>query len=95
MTWNSPVIKPLPKKLDRQFKNALQVQAEQQGDLYAANSEDQAFATYTEEWAKEDKELNFKKDQLEDLEDTMEAVMQVADRVVKLVTKLKRKIRES
>lgn len=95
MCWQSPLLKPIPKKLEPKFKDALQVQAEQHGNLYGTDSEDEAFAKYTESWAKEDAEINFKKEQLEDLEDTMEAVMQVADRVVKLVTKLKRKIRES
>lgn len=88
-------MKPLPKKLDKTFKNALEVQTEQQTDFYGEVEEDEIFQRYTGEWAKEDQALIFQKEQLEDLEDTMEAVMQVADRVVKLVSKLKRKIRSS
>ena len=59
------------------------------------SEEDEKFEIFKDEWAKQDAENNFKSDLLDEVEDAMEAVMTVADKIVRLNGKIKRSLRAS
>jgi hypothetical protein len=94
--WNSPVIQPLPKGVPvTKTKHEVKAESTNSSRLFGDIDEDQAFEKYTKYWAAEDREAWFKKEQLEDIEETMEAVMQVAHKVSMLAAKLKRNVKGS
>lgn len=96
---------PLPKSLIRSkkvpptFENTDHALVRKLTDDTAPMTDDdeetQKFSSFADQWAKQDADDNFKCDLLDDLEDTMEAVMAVADKVVKLTGKIKRSLRAS
>lgn len=59
------------------------------------DDDDEKFEIFKDEWAKEEAEQNFKSDLLDQVEDAMEAVMTVADKIVRLNGMIKRSLRAS
>lgn len=92
---------PLPKHLIRSkkvFAGSDHTVKPTKGDEMESEddeTENQKFMSFASTWAKQDEDENFKCDLLDDLEDTMEAVMAVADKVVKLTGKIKRNLRNN
>lgn len=97
-TWHSPIGKPKPKKLIRQFNHAAKIDSSKtcvpnENEECSADSEGEAFSSFAADWAKEDKTRNLQLDNLEALEDCMETTMHLADQIVRLITKFKKSIK--
>lgn len=97
-SWHSPVAKPKPKKLLRQFNHACKSNSSktcipEQDEAESTDSEGEAFAAFKNDWATEDKTRNLQLDNLEALEDCMETTMHLADQIVRLITKFKKTIK--
>lgn len=96
--WQSPIAKPKPKKLERSFHYAKQDNSTKtcfpdKDEECSTDDEGEAFGTFEKDWAREDKKRNFQLDALESLEDCMEVTMQLADQIVRLISKLKKQIK--
>lgn len=97
--WNSPIVKPLPKKLSRAFNHESQVDTSKalfpcENEERSTDSEGETFKTFADDWASQDKKRNFQLDTLASLEDCMESVMATADLVVRLISKIKKNLKE-
>lgn len=56
-------------------------------------NDDVSFSDFASKWAKEEREDRLKQEYLDNLEDIMENVMQLADSVVKMTSKVKKELR--
>lgn len=97
-TWHSPIAKPKPKKLLRQFNHAAKIDSSKtcvpdEHEECSTDSEGKAFQSFADDWANEDKTRNIQLDNLEALEDCMETTMHLADQIVRLITKFKKQIK--
>jgi hypothetical protein len=97
--WQSPILKPVPRKLLKPFQNAKQKQQADQ-TLFCSEDgpgtdeeEEDKFAAFAGDWAREDKKRNIQLDHLEALEDLMEVTMNLADRIVRMINKMKKELR--
>jgi hypothetical protein len=97
--WQSPIVKPKPKKLLRPFQNAKQKQESDKGRFFSSegegtdDEEEAKFAAFAGDWAVEDKKRNLQLDTLESLEDLMETTMSLADMIVRMINKMKKELR--
>ena len=98
--WNSPIVKPVPKKLARAFNNEREITSSSatlfpvENEECSTDSEGEAFKTFGADWASQDKKRNVQLDTLESLEDCMESVMTTSDLIVKLISKIKKGIKD-
>jgi len=93
--WDEEAAKkatPLPANLVRSKNVMSSTQAVKTCD---EEDEDEKFEIFKDEWAKQEAEQNFKSDLLDQVEDAMEAVMTVADKIVRLNGMIKRSLRAS
>lgn len=96
--WNSPLLKPLPRKLERDFDNVVETQSANAARLFNEKNDDESadekFQTYAAVWAAQDRERLQKERTLEDLEDCMEETMHLADKILRLICIIKKQIKK-
>lgn len=96
--WDEEAAKkatPLPSNLIRNKSLYSSTHAVKSEKEIEEDEENEKFEIFKDEWAKQDAENNFKSDLLDEIEDAMEAVMTVADKIVRLNGKVKRSLRAS
>lgn len=86
-------MKPSPICLTQKFENEAKICPRKERIYASSNDIGQSECSIGNEFIEKEKDEMFREELLEDIEDTMEAVMSLADRVVRLSTKIKRSLR--